>query len=396
MIATTAFAHAAKTSAINPATPAPARFAVRDGGIVDHWRNAAPVQFRGIGYSPYLRGESPVLHTPLPNDGRYATHLRQVLDLNANYLHVFPQRMPPAFFAALDAADLLYGQDMWVKQQADDFLDAATQADILAKIRATIDHTYAVGRPDRLVLFSIGDELNPRAIAQTDRLHPQVHDFTGKHLRVTGRTPTEIALAQLIDAAMEYELTRYGQRHLYCHTSFTHVGPLVRPDLDVPPASALLPDLADLVCLNVYTYARGVVTSPRGAVTGTSYQGYLDELTAITNKPIFITQVGFSTSPYEPKPWVPGFGGHRVADVPNKLRAVWQDIHTAKHHERIIGVAVFELHDEWWKSGDTLDDPQIRFDGDPEEWFGLYALDNKMRLIPKGAIADAVREIFGR
>ena len=110
---------------------------------------------------------------------------------------------------------------------------------------------------------------------------PRCAAFTGKHLSVSNRTPTEIALARLIDGAMDYELTRYGQRHLYCHTSWTHIGPLTnRPDLEVPKENAINPDLGDLVCLNVYTYARGVRTSPPGSVTGTSYQGYLEELAA--------------------------------------------------------------------------------------------------------------------
>mgnify|MGYP001809634580 CR=1 FL=1 len=387
---------AGKTSLILPETPEPTRFVVRGPAIVDRQQGDAPVFFRGIGYSPYLRGASPLLGMDLPDDGRYAANLDLARQLGANYLHVFPNPMPPAFFAALDAADLVYGQDIWIQPRAPDFLADDFQSGTSARLRTIIDHAYRVGRPDRLVLFSVGDELAPESIAATDRLHPDVHDFQGRHLAVSGRTPTEVALARLIDGAMDYELTRYGRRHLYCHTSFTHVGPLPRPDLEVPPESAVLPDLGDLVCLNVYTYARGVISSPPGSVTGTSYQGYLEELTAATAKPVFITQVGLSTSPFEPKPWVPGFGGHRVEDVPATFRAVWQDVRTARGKEHITGLAFFELHDEWWKSGETADDSTRLNPEDPEEWFGLYALDDAGHLIPKGAIPETVRAIFGR
>jgi hypothetical protein len=194
---------------------------------------------------------------------------------------------------------------------------------------------------------------------------------------------------------MDYELTRYGQRHLYCHTSWTHIGPLSnRPDLDVPKENAINPDLGDLVCLNVYTYAHGVRTSPPGSVTGTSYQGYVEELAAQTEKPILITQVGLSTSPFEPKPWVPGFGGHRIEDVPGAFTSVWQDIRTARGGEKICGVAFFELNDEWWKSGEDPTDSTRHEPEDPEEWFGIYEVGPDRRLVPKGTIPKTIKALF--
>ena len=286
---------------ILPATPEPKRFAVRGHEIIDTAKNK-PLFFKGMGYSPFLPGETPLWEDPPADDERYEEHLGLMQDMNVNYLHVFPMKMPPKFFTALDKTEMLYGQDIFVWAYEEDFLNEAFFAKTIEDIKAAIDHTYAVGRPDRLVLFSIGDELQADSVVRTDTRHPQVRSFTGKHLSVANRTPTEIALARLIDAAMDYELTRYGQRHLYCHTSWTHIGPVTdRPDLEVPKESAINPDLGDLVCLNVYTYARGVRTSPPGSVTGTSYQGYVEELAQQTSKPVFITQVGLSTSPFEPK-----------------------------------------------------------------------------------------------
>ena len=117
-----------------------------------------------------------------------------------------------------------------------------------------------------------GGEANSWNAGAFDYAHPEVREYRGKHLTVTNRTPTEVALAKLIDAAIDYELTRYGQRHLYCHTSWTHVGPLAdRPDIEVKRASTLVPDMGDLWCMNVYTYARGVKTSPPGSVTWTRH-----------------------------------------------------------------------------------------------------------------------------
>jgi len=375
-------------------TPPPRRYVVEGTGIVDLVRQK-PLFFKGIGYSPYLTNETPMQGLPPGNDDRYEEHMGLMREMNVNYLHVFPLHMPAKFFEALDKTDFLYGQDIWVCPHEEDFLAESFLVKSMEVIRAAIDHVYQVGRPDRLVLFSIGDELQPEAVIRTDSRHPEVRGYHGKYLSVNNRTPSEIAIARLIDMAMDYELTRYGQRHLYCHTSFTHIGPLAnRPDLEVPKEHVITPDLGDLICLNVYPYARGVRTSPPGSISGSSYQGYVEELTAGSNKPVFITQVGLSTSPFEPKSWVPGFGGHRIEDVPAAFSAIWNDIKTAKGSEKICGVAFFELQDEWWKSGEDAADSSRHDREDPEEWFGIYEIGPDHRLHPKGRIPETIKKLY--
>ena len=120
----------------------------------------------------------------------------------------------------------------------------------------------------------------------------------------------------------------------------------------------------------------------------------LEELAARVDMPVLVTQVGVSTSPIEPKHWVPGFGGHRVEDVPETYRSVWRDIRTAKGHETFAGLVFFELHDEWWKSGEDRTDPHRHEPEDPEEWFGIYAIGKDNRLVPKGEIPSTVRGLF--
>ncbi|MFH1216997.1 MAG: hypothetical protein V1706_10905 [Pseudomonadota bacterium] len=386
---------AEKTASIAKTTPEPKRFVVRGTSLVD-LESGKKVFFRGIGYSPFLPGDKTPLSGANPgDDDRYQDHFARIRELGVNYLHVFPLHMQPGFFTELDKTDLFYGQDIWVHCCEEDFLAEDFLQRTLAQIKDVIDHTYKVGRPDRLVLFSVGDELEAAAVARTDSRHPEVRNYQGKHVVVTNRTPTEVALARLIDGAIDYELTRYGRRHLYAHTSWTHIGPVAnRPDLEVDQKSILVPDMGDLVCLNIYTYARGVVTSPPGSVTKTTYQGYLEDLARMTDKPIMITQVGLSTSPIAPKPWVVGFGGHRVEDVPAVFKSIWQDVRTASGREKICGLVFFELHDEWWKSGEHAEDLTHHEKNDPEEWFGLYELGKNNRLVPKGNIPETVRAIF--
>jgi hypothetical protein len=384
----------AKTAVMTPETPEPHRFIVKGSNIID-LKSQKPVFFRGIGYSPYLPNETPIFQAPPGNDSRYQKHLQMIKDLGANYLHVFPMKMPENFFKALDGTDLVYGQDIWVWGHENDFLTESFYNKSMETIKSVIDYTYTIGRPDRLVVFSVGDELQAESVVRTDNLHPEVRNYTGKHLVVTNRTPTEVAIARLIDGAIDYELTRYGQRHLYCHTSWTHIGPVAnRPDLEVPTKNIVNADMGDLNCMNIYEYARGVRTSHPGSVTKSPYQGYLEDLAAQTNKPILITQVGLSTSPFEPKPWVPGFGGHKVQDVPKAFKAVWKDVRTAKGKEKFCGIAFFEFQDEWWKSGKDAA-ASIRHDReDPEQWFGIYEVDVNQNLIPKGQIPETIKQIY--
>lgn len=389
------FAHGAKTMKLHPLTPEPLRFVVRDGALHDLKHPEQPVFFRGMGYSPFLPGETPMRGMPPGNDNRYGHHLALIKAMNANLLHVFPRMMPANFFTAMDATDLVYSQDVWVWAYEDDFLAPAFQDKTLKDIKEVIDHTYQVGRPNRLVFFSIGDELQAKCVTSTNARHPEVRDYQGKHLTVTNRTPTEVAMAKLVDEAMDYELSRYGRRHLYCHTSWTHIGPIAdRPDLDVSREDILVPDMGDLICLNIYTYANGVRTSPPGSSTGSSYQGYLEQLAAESKQPILITQVGLSTSPFEPKPWVPGFGGHTIADVPKTFWSVWNDVRSAQGKERYSGVIFFALQDEWWKSAKGPEESLHQDADDPEQWFGVYSVDRQHRLTAKGMIPETIRQIF--
>jgi hypothetical protein len=396
LLVTPPLASAEKTISISTDTPQPNRFIVRGTSLIDLSKPEHPVFFRGMGYSPFLPGETPVRGLPPGNDGRYDTHLNLMKEMNANYIHVFPRLMPPNFFTALDKTDLVYSQDVWVWAYEEDFLAPAFQAKTLEDIKEVIDHTYKVGRPDRLVLFSIGDELQAKCVTATDARHPEVRDYQGKHLSVTNRTPTEVAMAQLVDGAMDYELSRYGRRHLYCHTSWTHIGPIAdRPDIEVSQESVLVPDMGDLICLNVYTYANGVRTSPPGSVTGTAYQGYLEQLAKESKQPILVTQVGLATSPIAPKPKTnPGFGGHKIEDVPAIFRSVWRDIRTARGKEKYSGLIFFELQDEWWKSAKGPEEALRQDADDPEQWFGVYSVDKTHTLTPKGAIPATIKMLF--
>jgi hypothetical protein len=358
-----------------------------------HAKTGQSLFLKGIGYSPYFPEESPHYMNP-PNDNRYIGHLSLIKSLNANFLHVFPQFMPENFFTALDQTGFIYAQDIYVDGWTNDLLDETFLNNTIAHIKKVIDHTYAKGRPDKLVFFSVGDEINAGTIYRTDTSHPGIRNFAGNYITITNRTPSEVAIAGLIDAAMTYEQNRYGVRHLFTHTSWTHIGPVPSPDLEVAPDSIFFANFADLICMNIYTYARGVKSSPPGSVTGTTYQGYLEDLIKISTKPVIITQVGLSTSPIAPNPEIPEFGGNREEKVCSVYFQVWADVKTAAGAHVINGLAWFEFMDEWWKN-DQSPDEFFHEENDPEEWFGLYSInEDKKSLSPKGRIPGTVQSLF--
>ena len=85
---------AGKTARIHPDTPQPRRFVVQGVRLIDR-ADDQPVFFRGMGYSPYLLGETPQQGEAPGNDGRYPGHLALLKEMGVNYLHVFPQAATP-------------------------------------------------------------------------------------------------------------------------------------------------------------------------------------------------------------------------------------------------------------------------------------------------------------
>jgi hypothetical protein len=125
-----------KTAVINPQTPSPRRFVVKGARLFDLKKNT-PVFFRGIDYSPYLPNETALTGASLGNDGRYEEHIRLMQHLKVNYIHVFPMKMPPRFFAALDKTDMVYGQGIFVWPYAEDFLAESFYKSTMDRIKAS-------------------------------------------------------------------------------------------------------------------------------------------------------------------------------------------------------------------------------------------------------------------
>lgn len=358
-------------------------------------RNNSPFFIKGLDYGGWPIGYSPHYTESFPDDSElFRKDFDLISGLGANFVVVYPQLMPRSFFDELSRKELFYSRDIYIDGYTEDLHDSIFKKNSENQIKKVIDNTYTNGNPNRLVFFSVGDEVNAGTIFRTDTRHPEIREFNGNFINMTG-TPSEVAIAELVDFAKSYESTTYGTTHLYTHSSWTHIGPVRGPDLEVSEDSIFFADFGDLIAMNIYTYARGVKSSNGGSVTNRPFQGYLEELGDLVTKPIVITQTGLSTSPIAPNPQIPEFGGNTTEEQASTLRQSWEDLTTARNKEKYAGICFFEFSDEWWKGpiGDppaATRDPFFQESDDPEEWFGIYTINRE----PKGNVPQTLKDIF--
>ncbi|OIO32735.1 MAG: hypothetical protein AUJ70_04915 [Candidatus Omnitrophica bacterium CG1_02_40_15] len=134
------------------------------------------------------------------------------------------------------------------------------------------------------------------------------------------------------------------------------------------PTDFLDTSMLDFVCFNIYRYDSPMITQDMG------YDNYINWLKKkhAQNKPLIISEFGYSVSPLGPGNY--GYGGN-TADA--QKEGIINDI------KQIIGAGatgfcVFEWIDEWWKNFDYESDANKHDSNDPEEWFGILGiLDDK-------------------
>jgi len=123
------------------------------------------------------------------------------------------------------------------------------------------------------------------------------------------------------------------------------------------------------------------------------YYGYLCDLKRkYPDKPILITEFGYSTSPNGSGNC--GYGRNSEGEQADCIKQRWYDIVRAG----CLGGIVFEWNDEWWKNNCTGDDKNSHDLNDPEEWFGVIAVngtDPDNYTLRKKQAYCAIKEMFG-
>jgi hypothetical protein len=119
----------------------------------------------------------------------------------------------------------------------------------------------------------------------------------------------------------------------------------------------------DFICFNVYPWS-SVITSNHGM----GYRPFLDYLkkTLAPGKPLVIMEYGASVGPYDVSGY--GYGGYTEEQQASESIQMLRDILATG----AAGASYAHFADPIWKVGSNAEQ-----DDDPEEWFGMLALDMK-------------------
>jgi tetratricopeptide (TPR) repeat protein len=213
--------------------------------------NWGAVYLTGVDLNAALPGSFPAGAVTSPDT--YLKWLRMIGSLGVNTVHA-PNILPPAFYHALR----LYNQEashapLWLLQGIafpappvnDDFFEEDYYQSCLQEVRDAVDvihgqgdvasnHLHSGGlypnNVSRWVAgFVVGNTWLSHVVLDNNALHPGMHSYQGRYIRVTSGSPTEIFLAQTIDRLAEYEEARYNWQHPAAFLNWPTLDPIRHP-----------------------------------------------------------------------------------------------------------------------------------------------------------------------
>lgn len=368
------------------------------------WRNIYPV---GVNIGPARPGEFP--STASRDFSTYQQWLQQIGDMHANTVRVYTI-LPPAFYQALRAYNesartpLWLIQEVWIKDDAEDLYDAATEQGFRRELLTTIDavhgeadvpyrhgHNYGVYTADvsRWVLaLAVGREVEPRLVLNTNKNHASETYYNGRYVGLDNGSPSETWFARMCDTAAAYELDKYNAQRPLTVVNWPPLDPMthateanyldemrIRKNLgevvpteipkEINDADAISLDVAKFhaepafsgglfALYHVYQHwpdfllHESIYAAANDSEGRNRYLGYLRELKkAYQNFPLLIGEYGVSTSTasahVHPDGW--NNGGLSEAQQAALLVRFTQNIRDTG----CAGSIVFAWQDEWWK-----------------------------------------------
>lgn len=335
-----------------------------------------PFVIKGVVFETFYPGEGPGTADSVPDDMPYYCMLSKAKEMGANTVYSAfgeVEQMQEAYFKAAAALDINIIVGIWFSGEADDyrgnsgdFQNPAFKDHVRNHIKATIDRLHTGFSEDysgQVIYLNLGNEFSETAVNNTNNMYNDMTPYSGTHVSApSGANPTESFLAEMADYAKGYEQNTYGVTHPVTHTTW----PVVSP-------SSVDTGFLDIVSYNLYSYwPLFVAEHAPGSVTGTAYQGALEELAGnAADRPFVVSEFGRSTAPESDHDGA----GSEDAQA-DELLGRWRDI--AMGPANVVGGLIFELVDQWHKNdfehaGDA--DSRLTHDsGDAEEWFGVIEL----------------------
>ncbi len=332
---------------------------------------------KSIGFEPFMPGESPG-DQDYPTKINYTYALQKIKALNCNTVYLLtgdPANLQTAFFEQAKAEGIFIILGLWFSGDADywqgtngNFHDPGFKSHVKSLITNFIKKYHDIGGVDyssQILYVTLGNELQEWAINQTMSINPSITSYIGNYVSANSPShPVECFLAEMADYYKTYEMQNYGHTHYISH----HTWPTVSPGI-------LKFSFLDIISYNVYSYWPASVSGHAGgSVTGTPYQGALEEFAGYyPNKPFVISEFGRSVAPTGTNLPVTTQIGQAV-----ELFNRWTDITTAVPY--IAGGSIHELFDQWQKDGWPFNDGSSgknwHNDADYEEWFGIIGITN--------------------
>ena len=297
---------------------------------------------KGVDYSPHMPGENCTEF----GKANYTQDFEWMKQANINTIRTYDW-IPEEILANATEYEIKVIEGIWIPTDgnfSDETFKNECKNHIAEVINRDKDKSCIIG-------WCIGNELNESAVEKV------------------GKEETEKFLKELYIYAQSLDS---NPNHFVTHANW-------------PPLDYLDLSFFDVISFNVYSYWPPKVVS-RG------YYGYLCDLKRkYPNKPILITEFGYSTSPNGSGNC--GYGGNSEEEQADCIKQRWNDIVRAG----CLGGIVFEWNDEWWKNNCTGDDKNSHDPNDPEEWFGVIAVngtDQDNYTLKKKQAYYAVKEMF--
>jgi len=415
-------------------------------------RGWEPFYWKGVNLGAALPGKHP---SEFPDSATYVRWIQQMAGMGANVVRVYTIH-PPHFYKALRAWNLAHAeQPLWVVHgvwtelpEDHDFSGAQWEGEFFGEMHRVIDLLH--GRADIpprpghssgfytadvspwVLAYIIGREWEPYSVVGFNELHPQMREWRGRYLTVTGGTPMDAWLGKASEEMIAYEMRTYRAQRPVAYTNWPTLDPLTHPtettvdeeiairtrkgervdrkpleyDNDATGLDAALvkPTAAFpagyFASYHAYPYYPDfMVLDPKYASTSSSfgrsnYFGYLVELKKHHGRmPVVISEYGVPASigsaHLQPQGW--HHGGHDEASMSAVNVRLTQEIAEAG----MAGGAIFAWIDEWFKKNWIVIEFEIPLERnrlwlnrlDAEQHYGMLAMEPG-QILPDGTARD--------